>query len=384
MENYTTLNLNFVIISSQTFPEGMAGTKRIRSLATYLSSVSKVHVLINRQINQNNPVMGNYGLVSFSTLGYNKFEMILNKIRKYEILKSTFVPEQKNILIVYDGISINNLQIVRIARKMGFYIFADIVEDYSLHKENVSFALNNLHKINKVLEKKSAQYFHGVIVISENLKKKFRSLGFSDSRIHLMPVSAENLELNFDTKNNLTPTFVYAGSFGNKDGIGFLLNAFIKVSSTYNHIKLRLSGTITPNIMEQIKNHPEIEYSGLIPDKDFYNYLSNADVLVMNRVNTPYANSGFPFKLGEYLATGKPVIATKVGDITNYLTDKLDVILAEPESVESLAEAFKFTLDKPEQCKIIGENGKKNCKKNFNPQINGSKTLEFIKELINA
>ena len=51
----------------------------------------------------------------------------------------------------------------------------------------------------------------------------------------------------------------------------------------------------------------------------------------MARPDSRQARGGFPTKLGEYLATGKPVCVTKVGEITVYLEDNVSAFLAEPE-----------------------------------------------------
>ena len=44
-------------------------------------------------------------------------------------------------------------------------------------------------------------------------------------------------------------------------------------------------------------------------------------MLVLARPDNIQAKGGFPTKLGEYLATGNPVVVTKVGEIPNYLID---------------------------------------------------------------
>lgn len=52
---------------------------------------------------------------------------------------------------------------------------------------------------------------------------------------------------------------------------------------------------------------------GFLVDSAYSDTLSSAGILCMPRINNGYAYAvGFPFKLGEYLATGKPVIATAV------------------------------------------------------------------------
>ena len=113
-------------------------------------------------------------------------------------------------------------------------------------------------------------------------------------------------------------------------------------------------------------------------DVDYFKTLASADILCMTRINSPFANAGFPFKLGEYLATGNPVIATDVSDIGLYLEDKKNVVLAQPSSSESLIEAIRYLISEPEKRKAIGLMGLKKCEETFNPEINGKKLSSFI------
>jgi len=78
----------------------------------------------------------------------------------------------------------------------------------------------------------------------------------------------------------------------------------------------------------------------------------------MTRINSRYANAGFPFKLGEMLATGKPVLATKVGNVSNFLENGKNAILVEPDSVDEIVIGLKLIIENPEWAKNIGLNGK--------------------------
>ena len=44
--------------------------------------------------------------------------------------------------------------------------------------------------------------------------------------------------------------------------------------------------------------------TGFLLEDEYYKILPHSDVLLMTRINSKYANAGFPFKLGEYLASG--------------------------------------------------------------------------------
>ncbi|HEY5535881.1 MAG TPA: glycosyltransferase, partial [Ignavibacteria bacterium] len=82
------------------------------------------------------------------------------------------------------------------------------------------------------------------------------------------------------------------------------------------------------------------------------------------------ANAGFPFKLGEYLATGNPVISTKASDVENYLT-KDDAYLIEFNSPQQICGALTEIVNNTEVARKIGLNGMKKYQKFFSPEING-------------
>ena len=72
-------------------------------------------------------------------------------------------------------------------------------------------------------------------------------------------------------------------------------------------------------------------------EKDYYSLLNNADIPCMTRVDLAFANAGFPFKLGEYLAAGKPVIASRVSDVDRFLVNGQNAMLVNPGSVRKYA-----------------------------------------------
>ena len=163
-------------------------------------------------------------------------------------------------------------------------------------------------------------------------------------------------------------------------GMEYLIEAFNQIKEKYDNARLILIGTPRKEFIE--KNHSsDIEITGYLNDEEYQLKLCDADILCMTRIDSGFAKAGFPFKLGEYLATAKPVIATDVTDVSLYLEDKQDVVLAKPSNTQSLVDAMEFLITKPEVRKIIGENGLKQCEKFFNPEINSKMLFDFMKKV---
>ncbi len=108
----------------------------------------------------------------------------------------------------------------------------------------------------------------------------------------------------------------------------------------------------------------------------------NAGLLVLPRPDSKQAQGGFPTKLGEYLATGKPVCVTRVGEIPEYLEDGKSVFMAKPGDTDSFAYAMERALSNPVLAKEVGKNGRKVAEKYFNMEKQAEKLYNFLFENI--
>jgi glycosyltransferase involved in cell wall biosynthesis len=358
----------------------MAGSKRIRLFAEYLACSHVVKAIVVGKNNGKNDNAGIFNKVPYEFVKFNFLQLCLSYYRVYKLLKKEFDPSKKNIIFLYNGIGLNNYIFLFIGKRLQFKIITDIVEDYSLNKENQSLERELLLKINNYFDHYISRFTDGIIVISTTLLKKYIDKGISQNKLLIIPVSAENLFLNLHKdKNSSQPlTFAYSGTYGKRDGVELLIKAFKLLLETNHNVCLQLAGKINEKIKNIISGVPQINYLGLLPDDEYYQFLQNADVLLMTRINSPYANAGFPFKLGEYLATGNTVITTDVSDLMYYLENKQDVIFAKPSDINSLHETMEYTISNRTEINEIGRNGYEKCFIHFNPLVNGSKLENFI------
>ena len=376
--------MNILFISSQPYPNGMAASKRIRLFAEYLAKNNNVKAFICGRSNEANLDEGKKAGVYWKYIKFTRFEYFLSIQKIYKLLKENYSKDKQNILLLYDGIGLTNFMFAIIGRILKYKIFTDIVEDYILHQEKTSFWLSVLHKINVLFDIKINRFVDGIIVISSRLFLKYKSRNFPEENICLIPISAENLKYRFKKELSSDFRFVYSGSYGKKDGVEDMITAIKKINLKYPNIQLILSGKINKLIESKIKMDEKIKYIGLVPEDQYYQFLSQANVLLMTRINSKYANTGFPFKLGEYLATGNPVIATDVSDVKTYLEDMRSALIAKPSDVSSLYSKMEYAILNKKETEVIGMNGREICEQYFSPQVNGDKLNSFIKSISNV
>lgn len=387
LENkYSRMNIIFAI--NVPYPHGMAGSMRIRLFAEYLAKQSNdVQIIITNQDNGINSKEGSFNQVLFggvSTIAFSYY-LYLTIYPFLVCLKLKLEKKKKdnNCLIIYGEPDIYTIPFIIFGKLLGYKVILDIVEDRFLTEEKLSIKANINLIFGKIISPLMIKAVDGIIVISKHLEKKYKTQ--SNLLLKLIPVSAVNLRETTDlyNSNNSFLKIVYSGSFGAKDGVDNLIDAFIQISQKNKKVKLILIGSPKIEIQNKINEieNKYIEVTGYLPDDEYIRKLHGADILCMTRIDSQYANAGFPFKLGEYLATGKPVVATDVSDIRLYLEDKKDVILAKPSNIQSLVDALNYLIVCPEKREAIGVSGLKKCKKFFNPEINSKMLLDFVKNI---
>lgn len=233
------------------------------------------------------------------------------------------------------------------------------------------------------------RHFSGVSVISKGLKEYYTKKGIKNLEVINMFVDASRFD-------NLTvaPTEKYIAYCGTvsvrKDGVDTLIKAFYIFKQTHPDYMLYLMGQfdvlgsedILKELITRLNLNESVIFKGCISADVLPTILSGARMLALARPNTVQAQYGFPTKLGEYLATGKPVVVTKVGEIPLYLRDGENAFLAEPDNAESFAEKLLEVESDYDHALKIGEKGGELVYSEFSSDVQSKKLLKFMNETI--
>ncbi len=383
------------------YPRGMAGTRIVQNLIDYFRGQDDVHqtVLILRQSRvklAENKLCGCHKDVEYVTIGADiKPDItVLWKGLKYFIdglkyLKANVRKQCKNIIYVYGYPTFDKVPLLMFAKALGCKVVFYIVEDADF--------MGSAPDILARLKRASAVFFYkrigsigdAVMVISKHLYAKTAAIVKDKLPILLDPISVNFENFNYPGEEFHRPVRIfYGGTFGMKDGVENLIKAFEDVCAKHDDVELFLSGKGAKDrmdvILEQISNSPykdKIKCTGYLDDDDFYKLLNSCDILCMTRVGSRYADTGFPFKLGEYLAAGKAVLASDVSDVTDYLENRVNAIVIKPDSVSDIADGILFLIQNPAQAKEMGARAKVTARENFDSTVSGKKVYDLLKEL---
>lgn len=231
--------------------------------------------------------------------------------------------------------------------------------------------------------------FDGLIVMTKPLMVYFKSRVRKDCKLFEMPMTVDTDRFAIEKTVSEYGDYVsYCGNMaGNKDGVMNLIESFTIASPSIPGVKLLLIGGSSSqedwdrivNTVKNTGNENIILYGKADRDK-IPALLKNAKVLALARPSSLQSTGGFPTKLGEYLATGNPVVVTGVGDIPQYLNAD-NAFVVEPDNNQAFAEALVSVFDNHEQAKKIGQKGQELAQTVFSSKVQSQRLYEYLKEI---
>lgn len=378
--------LNLVFFMRE-YPSGMAGTKRVQNFLDYLSMQKGIIINVvafRGQLNQQSS-KGIYRSIPYRNIG-SGVEMKLTHLHRiisyyFEGLRAVSGLRKKgypNIIYNSGGINIENFLFILFARILGFKLILAIEEDYTFFRDNIKaisrFKCWSIEKFDFL----NCRWADTIVVISNYLRLKYDRLRAKN--VVMIPVTAYLNHDSAKTAFNDPLQILYAGTFTDKDGVGEIIEGYLRFRKKHGNSLLILTGESAQQkiYLEKYKNADGIIFMGRVEDDKFYELLRNADVLCMCRTNSGFAQAGFPFKLGEYLATGNPVISTRVSDVELYLTDD-DAFLIDRADPALISDVLSQIVNDPAAARLKGLRGMSKCKEHFSPDMNGARLLNTIK-----
>lgn len=393
------------IITKEPFPNGMAATNRIKCYAKSIISIGiECEVLIYTRTET-------YGKKTKNTIGKGTFEGIpYQYIGKTPIRsKNIFIRQINDRLDAYKLVSFLNNKLQKgdiVLGYLGHYsFFINKVIDL-IHKKGARFvrelcelpyATKKECKKNMLLRKKTfLKQFpkcDGFIAISDGLQDiaiKYKSPWAKIIKVPIL-VDYKKYDLVDDSINTVIPYIFHSGTlYEQKDGILGMIEAFGIASQKLSfpiHFILTGKKEDSPHniqindLINKYQLNDKIQFTGYLSDSDLRIFLSKASLVIINKYMTQQNKYCFSTKLAEYLAAGKPVIITKVGEAINWLKDNESAYIVEPENTHCLAEKIIQAFTENKNRYNIAKQGKIVCKNNFDYVVYGSKLLSFFNSI---
>jgi len=165
--------------------------------------------------------------------------------------------------------------------------------------------------------------------------------------------------------------------------VSLALDAFSQVLQQHANTLLILTGSVDhlDGAYKKWKGHPKILNLGFVT-KDKYSLALGASDLCLMPLSDNLANRArFPGRIGDYMASGRPVVSNDVGDIAKFIKKYNTGILTKP-TPEEYARGITEALQQPANLVAWGNNARKLAEEHLSFDILSKDFEDIYKELI--
>jgi glycosyltransferase involved in cell wall biosynthesis len=133
------------------------------------------------------------------------------------------------------------------------------------------------------------------------------------------------------------------------------------------------------NVVEQfVESRPTIHYRGFTERKDLVTLIQNARFLVF--ASRMY--EVFPMVIAEAYVSGIPVIASRLGAMTELIRDGQTGLLFNPGDADDLTGKARWLWDHPEEAARMGQNARREYEQKYSPERNYQLLIDIYEHVI--
>jgi len=235
-------------------------------------------------------------------------------------------------------------------------------------------------------ERRALEYSDAAITISQQAKTHYYQKRFGAfPHVIRNTVDLEEFDALTSQPPAITlpgkPIIMYEGSYNRRRGIDVLARAFSRVRSETDCCLL-LAGAIPETKIRPLVDerfHKDIIFTGNLPPESIPPLLKRATVLVHPILNTsPQTDYCCPHKIFEYMAAGKPVVASNTRSFEEYIHSTGAGLLAKAGDPRDLARAILQVLQHPAD---YGSNGRYAVERHYNWSTDSKRLLRLYSTL---
>lgn len=257
-----------------------------------------------------------------------------------------------------------------------YVIITDPVE-YASNFQQYGLWKQLLMKFNWILMHSIENRFDGYIVLTEELAKNLGEA--ADHHIIVEGVADTSIFADIpDVGKANPPALMYSGALTYGFGIPKLLEAFMLTKGDYQ-LWLYGNGDCEALIREKEKQDSRIHYFGKVKWSEMLTAMKAASCLIsFKEPGTIQAKCQFPSKIMEYMASGTPVLSTRIEGIPDAYFDYLIPIKYEVEAASrKIQEILSLSL---EELAEIGRRSVRFVEENKSCEIQAKKICDFLQE----
>ncbi|MBS4033273.1 MAG: glycosyltransferase family 4 protein [Ignavibacterium sp.] len=180
---------------------------------------------------------------------------------------------------------------------------------------------------------------------------------FNNSQQHILPLGIERSNCNSSVSVHRPFKILCVSQLAKHKGVGTLIKAFTlmrneQLSMINYQLTIVGDGSERKNLEKLAGDNKNIIFTGKLKSEELENKYQEADLVVVPSL----APETFSLVLFEAMSFGKPVIASHLGALAEYIKDNQNGFLFEPGNVDQLKKILEKVINDPDLIKKTGQN----------------------------
>jgi glycosyltransferase involved in cell wall biosynthesis len=156
---------------------------------------------------------------------------------------------------------------------------------------------------------------------------------------------------------------IYCGTVGLAQGVGTLIDAVTELKGGGIDLEFLIVGDGAEREELAARAHERgldnVRFTGRVPRDRVPELLGGAQIAVLSLRDLPLFEDALPSKLLEYMAAGRPVVASAAGDVARLLERSQGGLASRPGDAAALARAIRELAADPARAREMGDSGRR-------------------------
>jgi len=229
-----------------------------------------------------------------------------------------------------------------------------------------------IHKLLKTWKNKITLF----ISLNDFSRSKFSqsSLGIPENKIVMIPNFTDDHGASPDPRENY---FLFAGRLAREKGIDILCRAFQSMPDL--PLLILGDGPERNSLQHQYRNHPNIRFMGQVEKREMVSCMKRCKAFICPSI----WYEGAPLTIIEAFSTGTPVIASRLGSMSETIVHGYNGFHFDPGNAEDLARTIRLFLDKQTDKRQLYLNARQSYLDKYHPDRHYQSLMKSYRQAIN-
>jgi glycosyltransferase involved in cell wall biosynthesis len=290
-----------------------------------------------------------------------------------------------------------SLAAINVAREAGLPVVMDMAEHYpgamrswkKYQRNPLTRLLIHRLKLPDWVEARAVSHLDGILTVCQDQNERLiRDYGYPADKLQIVNNSPKRAWFEDARRGSMSPPRVlgHHGHMTPERGLNLLLEAFARVRERHSDLKLHLAGTgeshsEVARAVERLGLSSNVRLTGRFVHADLVRMYGETDIAVLPYPPGELIDHTLSNKIFDYMACGKPIIASHARPMKRLLSQTGAGICFEPWTAAALAETLDRVVSQGDLT-AFSRAGRQAFEETYHWEADAAQMIEFLRRIV--